>query len=242
MENNRYLNFANIQEFLAFFKERSKTIVLPEFPKSILDQHKLKLENATFQSERIEVKEFSEQAIKKLKRQLELIFINGNYKTLTFEKKIISRYLEFAKALIEYEELYKTAIKKIQLNDIENNEGNIIYEPQSNKRSRTKELIQEKFENFHKKGWQYAFECEDDYEIIVDLLTNFFEYNNYTIPKSIIKLKRTCKTKIAKLLGEVHKELSENQLRNDNQFFKIIRVLNHFHDETEHNLYKALTR
>lgn len=116
-------------------------------------------------------------------------------------------------------------------------------QPISVNESRTKKVIFETITNIDKKGWQYAFVSELDYNLFTDLLTNFFEYNPYTLPETTIQLKRTCKTKVAKALGEIHKELSnENKLSTDTEYFKIIRVLNHFKNETEGNLYKALTR
>lgn len=109
--------------------------------------------------------------------------------------------------------------------------------------SRTKKIIHETITNIDKQGWQYAFLSEQDYNLFTDLLTNFFEYKDYTLPATIIQLKRTCKTKVAKALGEIHKELSnENKLRTDTKYFELIRVLNHFNKETEKDLYKALTR
>lgn len=109
--------------------------------------------------------------------------------------------------------------------------------------SRTKKVIIETIANIDKKGWQYAFISEQDYNLFTDLLTNFFEYKSYTLPEKTIQLKRTCKTKLAKALGEIHKELSnENKLTTDTNYFKLIRVLNHFENETEGDLYKALTR
>ena len=65
----------------------------------------------------------------------------------------------------------------------------------------------------------------------------------YSIPETAIQLKRSCKTKVAKALGEIHKELSnENKLSTDTEYFNIIRVLSHFQNEKERDLYKALTR
>ncbi len=109
--------------------------------------------------------------------------------------------------------------------------------------NRTKKIIVDTFENMDKKGWQYAFSTEQDYNLFADLLTNFFEYNPYTLPETTIQLKRTCKTKVAKALGEIHKELSnENKLSTDTEYFQLIRVLSHFEKEMEGDLYKALTR
>lgn len=116
-------------------------------------------------------------------------------------------------------------------------------QPISINESRTKKVIFETITNIDKQGWQYAFVSEQDYNLFTDLLTNFFEYKPYTLPETTIQLKRTCKTKVAKALGEIHKELSnENKLSADTNYFQLIRVLSHFEKETEGDLYKALTR
>lgn len=116
-------------------------------------------------------------------------------------------------------------------------------QPISVNESRTKKVIFETITNIDKQGWQYAFVSEQDFNLFTDLLTNFFEYKPYALPETIIQLKRTCKTKVAKALGEIHKELSnENKLTTDTKYFQLIRVLSHFEKETEGDLYKALTR
>jgi hypothetical protein len=116
-------------------------------------------------------------------------------------------------------------------------------QPISINESRTKKVIFDTITNIDKQGWQYAFVSEQDYNLFTDLLTNFFEYKPYTLPETTIQLKRTCKTKVAKALGEIHKELSnENKLSTDIKYFQLIRVLSHFEKETEGDLYKALTR
>ncbi|TCO07033.1 hypothetical protein [Natronoflexus pectinivorans] len=109
--------------------------------------------------------------------------------------------------------------------------------------SKTKQFIFQTFASIDKKGWQYAFVSEHDYNLFTELLTNFFEYTPYTLPETTIQLKRTCKTKVAKALGEIHKELSnENKLSTDDKYFKLIKVLSHFEKEAKQDLYKALTR
>lgn len=152
----------------------------------------------------------------------------------------------------QYEEKKKHAKIRVGLiEETRNNSFNIdtqlvkALQPQqiSVDESRTKKVIFETITNIDKQGWQYAFVSEQDYNLFTDLLTNFFEYKPYTLPETTIQLKRTCKTKVAKALGEIHKELSnENKLSTDKEYFKIIRVLNHFKNETEVDLYKALTR
>jgi len=121
--------------------------------------------------------------------------------------------------------------------------GNKEPQPISINESRTKEVINETLANMDKQGWEYAFVSEQDYNSFTDLLTNFFEYKSYSLPETTIQLKRSCKTKVAKALGEIHKELSnENKLSTDAEYFDLIRILNHFEKETEGDLYKALTR
>jgi hypothetical protein len=132
---------------------------------------------------------------------------------------------------------YYFILKKKAINDIID-----AYPPQPNE-SRTKSVVFETLTNIDKQGWKYAFVSEQDYNLFTDLLTNFFEYKPYTMPETIIQLKRGCKTKVAKALGEIHKELSnENKLSTDTKYFQLIRVLSHFEKETEGDLYKALTR
>jgi hypothetical protein len=109
--------------------------------------------------------------------------------------------------------------------------------------NRTKRIIQEAFETMDKNGWNYAFLDEQDYNLFTDLLTSFFEYKPYALPEKPIQLKSKCKTKLAKALGDIHDTLSnENKLTTDYNFFKLVRVLIHFKNENQNDLYKALTR
>jgi hypothetical protein len=104
----------------------------------------------------------------------------------------------------------------------------------------TKQLITQNIEGIDQQGWKYAFRSDSDYETFVNLLTDFFELKEYSLPKTVIQLKRDCKTKLAKALREIHKELSEDKLSSDNKFFEIVETLNHFKNKSD--LYKALTR
>lgn len=133
--------------------------------------------------------------------------------------------------------LFNTSIKEQPQNEA------LPPQPIDKKQNRTKQVISETFENMDKKGWKYAFTSEQDYNLFTDLLTNFFEYKDYSIPETPIQLKRDCKTKVAKALGEIHKELSnENKLTTDTNYFNLIRVLSPFESEKQNDLYKALTR
>lgn len=165
----------------------------------------------------------------KLKRTLKSIDINISEKEINIELINYQKYLQAKR-----ESIYIDLINEMQ---------RLPPQPISVNESRTKKVIFETITNIDKQGWQYAFVSEQDYNLFADLLTNFFEYKPYTLPKTIIQLKRTCKTKVAKALGEIHKELSnENKLSTDTKYFQLIRVLSHFEKETEGDLYKALTR
>lgn len=116
-------------------------------------------------------------------------------------------------------------------------------QPKDKNDSKTKDIILDIFNSIDAKGWQYAFENEEDFNIFTSLLTKFFEYESYKLPKEIIRLKKNCKTKIAMALGNIHKELSnKDKLKTDTEFFKLIRVLSPFEKTKENDLYKALTR
>ncbi|MCP4438323.1 MAG: hypothetical protein GY810_05205 [Aureispira sp.] len=108
--------------------------------------------------------------------------------------------------------------------------------------SRTKELIIQQFKSMDVKGWNYAFFNEESYKTFIEILTAFFEQRAYNIPASNIRLRSSCRTKLAKTLGSIYKELSEDPLKSNTEYFKIIQVLSHFSKMVETDLYKALTR
>jgi len=167
---------------------------------------------------------------KKIKEQITLL--NGVLNEWQYPTKIEQQAVESVRSyLVEQLEYWESELK------------NLPTQPIDKQQNRTKQLIVESFENMDKKGWQYAFSTEQDYNLFANLLTNFFEYKDYSIPETAIQLKRSCKTKVAKALGEIHKELSnENKLSTDTEYFNIIKVLSHFQNEKQRDLYKALTR
>jgi len=108
--------------------------------------------------------------------------------------------------------------------------------------NRTKKKIENAFETLDQLGWEYAFNNEKDYNLFVELLANFFENKHYKILPPI-KLKRRTKTKIATVFNSIHKELSNcDKLKEDIEYFKIIRVLNHFKNLSDNDIYKHITR
>lgn len=111
--------------------------------------------------------------------------------------------------------------------------------------SRTKQIIADELQSIDKvKSWTYAFTNQTDYNTFLELLTCYFEYKPYSLPNQKIKLKKDCKTRFAKALNPIHKELSnENKkLKSDTEFFNLIRVLDHFEKLTDAEIYQAITR
>lgn len=113
--------------------------------------------------------------------------------------------------------------------------------PKLDDKNRTKKLINEYFDGMHLNKWKYAFSSENDYNKFANVLISFFEGKAYQLPTKI-KNKGRCKTKLAETLGEIYRELSEDNLNTNEDYFKILRVLSAFNGMTKSDLYKALTR
>ena len=213
----------SLKEFISENLNKALSLNLSNYPaiNDVLQRQKDKLRDAEFESEFLEVKEFAEKGIIEIKNRLQSHLRRHPDNPY---KNDIDSYLWDIRLYHEYNEIYN---KTLPLQPI----------------SRTKKVIFEIIANMDKQGWQYAFGSEQNYIFFTDLLVNFFEYKPYTLPETVIQLKRTCKTKVAKALGEIHKELSnENKLSTDTKYFELIRVLSPFEKETEGDLYKALTR
>lgn len=126
----------------------------------------------------------------------------------------------------------------VSINNLKNDD-NIFGEPIQTT-GRTKELIENKINQIDKNGWEYFFLHREDYEVVLSLLTSFFEQKEYRLPTSTIKLRRSSKTKIAKVLKSIHQDLSDEPLISDTEFLSIVRSMNHF--KNDDNLYNTLTK
>lgn len=147
-------------------------------------------------------------------------------------KKDITQWLKKAKIVTEVFDSTWTDVSELKDHLISPN-------------NRTKALITEQIEHIDKlKGWEYSFSTFEDLTAFVDLLTNYFEYKPIKFPTKTITLKKDSKTRFARCLREIHKELgNENQkLRTDFEYFKLLRVLSHFKDSSNEEIYRAITR
>jgi len=105
----------------------------------------------------------------------------------------------------------------------------------------TKEIIIKNIKSIDKnKGWQYVFNDENDFNLFANILTNFIDGKPYQIPEKTIKLKKNTKTRFAKVLKPIHKDLRDCQMKSDSEFFSIIRILNHFNTDTDTKIYKLI--
>lgn len=212
------------QEFIEQHENQALEIDIQELQPQVYSKYldlKLQLENADFKKEKKKALKEVKDGITFFKKRILNFLKNDHFSTKYIGMK--PPYIEHLRLYLIYKDLYS--------NDIEPPKG------------RTSTVICEAFTDMDNRGWQYAFRSESDYNLFTGLLTNFFEYKPYSLPETIIQLKRTCKTKVAKVLGEIHKELgTEGKLSTDTEYFKLVRVLNHFETEPQGDLYKALTR
>ena len=155
----------------------------------------------------------------------------------SFTKLLSSR---INKRLILLAEKYNDISKKISNINILPERKDLIQHKKDS--SKTMELIIERFEIMDSKGWNYAFRSEKDFLSYVDLLSNFFEFQSYKLPKEKIILKKSTKSKVAITLGEIHKELSEKRLSEDFKFLELVSILNHFSDLSDKDIAKALSK
>jgi hypothetical protein len=163
------------------------------------------------------------------------------YSPITLTNKIIRKFGFYSGIVNKVDELIDKYPKLFQNFEYCEHEliDDLSPQPIIIEHSRTKQNITQMFETMDNEGWEYAFRSENDYNTFTDLLTNFFEYKEYHLPKTLIQLKKRCKTKLGRILGEIHKELSENALKSDKKYFEILKCLNHYQNETD--LYKVLT-
>lgn len=108
--------------------------------------------------------------------------------------------------------------------------------------SRTKDLIKQELEKIDVHGWKYSFMSEEDYNIFLDLLTDYFEHRNYDLSITKIRLCKSSKTRFAKALRPIHTKLSGNSLKSELNFFEVIRVIDQFKELSNDEIYKAITR
>ena len=148
-----------------------------------------------------------------------------------------------AKPVVD-EPIENTIEEEVSNNTIQDEE---ILEPPfpDPKLHQTRKSIEAEFDLMHKnQRWEYAFTYESDYNTFVEILVKFFEAQPYEIPRKILRLKNDTKSRVGRVLRNLHKDLKFDglNLREDKDFFKIIRVLNHFELLDDISVYNAITK
>ncbi len=109
----------------------------------------------------------------------------------------------------------------------------------------TRKAIEAEFNLMHKnQRWKYAFNYESEYNAFVELLVKFFEAKPFEIPGTTLRLKNDTKARVGRALRNLHKDLKFDGvfLREDKEYFKIIKVLNHFEKLDDMAIYNAITK
>lgn len=93
------------------------------------------------------------------------------------------------------------------------------------------------------------FRRDEDMDKFISLLVNFYakshkkESIKLELPNDTFELKRRTKTKFAQVLSPIYNVLSnKDNLKADKDYFDLIRVLNHFSELTDKEIYKMITR
>lgn len=147
---------------------------------------------------------------------------------LSWKKRYLLRY-DFTKLLIKTREEILQYVEVKQPTETTNSE---------NEESRTKPILIKYF-----NGIKDCFQRKEDYNLFIDILTNFFEYKPYEFPNNPIELKRGSKTKVFAIFNPIHKELSnKDALKTDVEYFEIIRLLSPYRDLADIEIYKGITR
>lgn len=105
--------------------------------------------------------------------------------------------------------------------------------------SNLKDRIKEFFVTIDTSGWKYVFSNEQDFNKLIGILVQHFDSKKLNTLTSI-KVKTNCKTKLALMLKEIHKEFGSTKLKQDTQFFEIIKSISIFKNEAD--LYKTISR
>lgn len=142
---------------------------------------------------------------------------------------------EYVKRLIEPLMAYEIIRRLNILDDLEQEhpqqEDNIL--------NRTRKTIEDEFLYKGEIDWKFAFKQEKDFNEFVTLLTLFFTGEKYKLTDTI-SLKAGSKTRLARILRNIYRELSEDKMRSNEKFFSIVGILSPYKNDP--NLYETLTK
>lgn len=92
------------------------------------------------------------------------------------------------------------------------------------------------------KQWQYCFLNEDDFNCYIETLANYFVYDRLISSDLIIQVKRRTKSKLAKTLRKIYNHSTEKQLKDNKDFYKLLRVLSVFTPLSDEEILSSLSK
>lgn len=104
-----------------------------------------------------------------------------------------------------------------------------------------RKFIVEKIDAIHPSKWQYAFMTKDDYNLFLDLLTNFFSNNEVDYNREIV-LQDHCKTRLCHVLNSIYRNFCRSPLKKDKYFLNFLKFLSIFKDQTTSQIYSDISR
>jgi hypothetical protein len=111
-------------------------------------------------------------------------------------------------------------------------------------KSEIREYVKEKVESIDiNLRWKYVFFTNDDFNLFLDLMSNFFAGTPYKLPE-VVNLMPKCKGRFARVLHTIHKKYrlrTPNKIK-DQDFFKIVRTFNLFKELTDSEIYSDISR
>ncbi|MGM0583012.1 MAG: hypothetical protein ACQETL_20210 [Bacteroidota bacterium] len=110
------------------------------------------------------------------------------------------------------------------------------------KENNSTQIITKRFDELNSKlgNNKSPFLNENDYNFYVDLLTLYFEGNEYKLPERKIELTPGIKGKVASTLGNIHRRFTQTY-KADEAFHDVVRVLKPFECDLEYEkIYRAM--
>ncbi len=106
--------------------------------------------------------------------------------------------------------------------------------------NKTSQLILNLLNNIDEKGWEYIFQNQNDLDLFLKLLTEYFEHKIPLVKDHEIIINKGSKTRFSKVLKEIYHSLSEKPLKSNKEFLELIKVIKCFKDDK--NLYVTISR
>lgn len=170
--------------------------------------------------------------------------VNSFLEEVNFKLQLVNHVIE------NIEKHSDSAIEKMGKIDTKTEEpakslGEEVEKDDRSELNKKKEDIKERIVNVDTKGWRYSFKNEKDFEEFTQYLADYFTGNLdknkiSQMQPGKIKLQHHCKTRLAQALKEIQQQFGKGKLKQDEDFFKIVKTLDHYSEESD--LYHTISR